>query len=73
MGRYLTTDEAAARLHVLPQTMRLWRLRGVGPKFTKPSRSRVLYQEEQIEAFLEARTFGSTAEESEARRRSAAA
>ena len=63
MSRYLTTNEAAGRLRQSPQTLRLWRLRGVGPKYTKPSRSRVLYAEEEIVRFLESRTYGSTAEE----------
>ena len=63
MGRFLTTNEAADRLRQAAQTLRLWRLRGVGPRYTKPSRSRVLYAEEEITRFLEERTYQSTAEE----------
>lgn len=73
MTRYLSTNEASEKLRIAPQTLRLWRLRGVGPKFTKPSRSRVLYAEEELTRFLEARTYGSTAEETVRRERGEAA
>lgn len=71
MSKYLTTNEAAERLRQAPQTLRLWRLRGIGPKYTKPSRSRVIYAEAEIEKFLEAHTYGSTAEETVSRGRAA--
>jgi DNA-binding transcriptional MerR regulator len=64
MTKYLTTKEAAERLRISAQVLRLWRLRGVGPKFTKPSRSRCLYSEDELSRFLEARTYSSTSEES---------
>lgn len=60
---YLTTNETAERLRQKPQTLRLWRLRGVGPRYVKPSRSRVLYPEDEVEAFLRDRTYASTADE----------
>ncbi|MBK9966142.1 MAG: helix-turn-helix domain-containing protein [Holophagales bacterium] len=63
MVRYLTTTEAADRLRLAPQTLRVWRANGVGPSYVKPSRSRVLYPYEAITSFLESRTFISTAEE----------
>ena len=63
MTSYLTTTEAAARLRVRPQTLRAWRLSGKGPRFSKPSASRVLYAEEELTRFLEERTFAHTAEE----------
>jgi len=63
MTSYLTTTEAAARLRVRPQTLRAWRLSGKGPRFSKPSASRVLYAETEIARFLEVRTFAHTAEE----------
>lgn len=63
MENYLTTTETAERLRLAPQTLRLWRLRGVGPRYVKPSRSRVLYPEEEITSFLKSRTFLSTAQE----------
>lgn len=63
MTNYLTTTEAAARLRVRPQTLRAWRLNGKGPRFSKPSASRVLYAEEELKRFIEERTFAHTAEE----------
>jgi DNA-binding transcriptional MerR regulator len=73
MALYLTTHEAAERLRVSPQTMRLWRFRGMGPKYVKPSRTRCLYAEADLEAFLQERTFSSTAEETVSRELAAAA
>lgn len=63
MTNYLTTTEAAGRLKMKPQTLRAWRLSGKGPRFSKPSASRVLYAEEELTRFLEDRTFAHTAEE----------
>lgn len=61
---YLTTNEAAQWLRVAPQTLRLWRLRGSGPRYTKPSTNRVLYSRGDLASFLAARTYTSTADES---------
>lgn len=63
MTIYLTTNEAAARLRITPQVLRIWRYQGKGPRYVKPSRSRCLYAEEDLEAFMRERTFSSTAEE----------
>jgi hypothetical protein len=70
--RYLTTNEAAEQLRSAPQTLRLWRVLGVGPRYAKPSRNRVLYAETDLEAYMRERTFSSTAEESVSRQRAAA-
>lgn len=72
MTNYLTTNEAAARLRVAPQTLRLWRYQGIGPRYVKPSRIRCLYAEPDLESFLRERTFSSTAEETVSRERAAA-
>lgn len=69
---YLTTNEAAERLRVAPQTLRLWRYQGTGPRYVKPSRVRCLYAEADLEAFMRERTFSSTAEETVSREISAA-
>lgn len=73
MGNYLTTAEAAERLRVAPQTMRIWRSRGDGPRFSKPTANRVLYAEEEISRFLQDRTYSSTADETTRRASGAAA
>lgn len=72
MTTYLTTHEAATRLRVAPQTLRLWRYQGIGPRFVKPSRVRCLYAEADLEAFMRDRTFNSTAEETISREVAAA-
>ena len=43
----LTTEEAAARLRLEPETLEKWRGEGIGPKFIKMGRargSRVVYR-----------------------------
>jgi predicted site-specific integrase-resolvase len=50
----LTTEEAAARLRLKPQTLERWRMQGKGPKFIKQGGSKrapVLYREEDIEQY----------------------
>lgn len=63
----LTSTEAAARLRLKPGTLRLWRMTGRGPTYVRLGgpRGRAIYREEDVEAFLQARRFNSTAEESE--------
>lgn len=55
----LTTDEVAARLRSAKQTLRRWRCTGFGPRFVKVG-SKVLYREEDVAAWLEAREASST-------------
>lgn len=70
--RFLTTTEAAEMLRMAPQTLRVLRLRGTGPRYIKPSRNRCLYAEADLEAFMRERTFSSTAEETVSREIAAA-
>ena len=72
MTKYLTTAEAAEMLRLTPQCLRLMRYKGSGPRFIKPSRTRCLYAEADIEAFMRERTFSSTAEETVSRESAAA-
>ena len=58
---YLTQDEAAEYVRLSPRTLERHRVHGTGPRFTKAGR-RVLYKTENLEAWMEARTFGSTSE-----------
>ncbi|MBJ6751354.1 helix-turn-helix domain-containing protein [Geomonas anaerohicana] len=57
----LTTPEAAAYLKVKPATLEQWRWNGRGPRFAKIGRS-VRYRMSDLDAFLDARVFGSTTE-----------
>lgn len=52
-SRYLTVEEAAARLRTKPATMHYWRHVGRGPASFKLGR-RVLYKEGDVEAFVQA-------------------
>jgi len=65
-SEYGSTKEVAARFGLKEQTWRKYRLHGGGPPFVKLSlgqskRGRVLYRFADIEAWLAARTFTSTA------------
>jgi len=62
----LSSPEAARYLGIKPQTLRKWRLLGKGPKYVRIGdslRSRVAYRLSDLEAWVEARTFQSTAAE----------
>jgi predicted site-specific integrase-resolvase len=61
MSENLKTAEAAEFLQVKPATLEQWRWQGTGPKFIKMNRS-VRYRREDLQAFVEARVFGSTTE-----------
>lgn len=59
----LTTEEAAARLRLQPQTLERWRMQGKGPAFIKQGHSKrapVLYREEDIDAYESANLRTST-------------
>jgi hypothetical protein len=49
----LTTDEAAAYLHLAPQTLCDWRYRGTGPAYIRVHR-RIRYRRADLEAWVQA-------------------
>lgn len=62
----LNTVQAAKVLGRQPQTLRLWRLRGGGPRYLRLGNgvhARVAYRPSDLDAWLRARTFVSTSEE----------
>ena len=62
----LTTSEAAKALGVQAQTLRLWRLSGKGPAYVRLGSgkfARACYKPEELERWIAARTFTSTAHE----------
>lgn len=61
MVENLKTAEAAEILQVKPSTLEQWRWQGKGPKFIKMNRA-VRYRKEDLQAFVDARVFGSTTE-----------
>ena len=59
----LNNDAVALMLGIAPTTLRIWRIRGLGPQFTKigpAKQSPVIYYEEDVRAWLETRKFAST-------------
>jgi len=59
----LNNDAVASMLGIAPTTLRIWRIRGLGPQFTKlgtAKQSPVIYYEEDVRAWLNERKFAST-------------
>lgn len=62
---FLTSNEAAAVLRISPRTLERMRVDGSGPRFIKVGagkRSRVLYREAELVAWVDKLSFGSTSE-----------
>lgn len=59
MDNCITSAELAVRVRVSEQTIRLWRMRGTGPKYLKLGR-KILYRESDILAWEEVSTRRST-------------
>jgi len=57
----LTTPEAADYLGLAVSTLNKWRCHGGGPEFLKLGRA-VRYRKDDLDRFVEARSFRSTAE-----------
>jgi predicted DNA-binding transcriptional regulator AlpA len=59
----LNNEEAAALLGITPGSLRIWRCKGKGPKFTKLGEAKqagVVYYEADVLAWIEERKFSST-------------
>jgi predicted DNA-binding transcriptional regulator AlpA len=56
-----TEAQAAERLQIKPDTLRAWRTRGGGPKYSKIGRL-VRYSDAAITAFIASRECASTSE-----------
>lgn len=72
----LDNTQAAARCQVKPQTLRVWRHLGKGPRFIRLSNNgfgRVRYRLSDVEAWLDERTYTSTAQEAAKQAREEAA
>jgi len=66
----LTTVLAALYIGVRPQTLRVWRCRGCGPAYVRIGtgpRTRAAYRRAELDQWLGAHTFRSTAAETVAR------
>lgn len=63
--RLMTSVEAAAYLRISRRTLERYRLTGSGPRYLKVGpgrRSRVLYRQEDVEAWLLDHNYASTSE-----------
>jgi predicted DNA-binding transcriptional regulator AlpA len=49
---FLDTDEVAEIVHMKPATLRYWRHVGKGPKFFKMGEHKVMYRQEDVEAWV---------------------
>lgn len=64
--RLFSTKEAALLLGVSPQTLRLWRCRGGGPRyhrFGKTLKGKCYYSAEAVQTWLACRSYQNTSEE----------
>jgi hypothetical protein len=62
-SRLLSNAQAATLLGITPATLRFWRCKGRGPRYVKleqRQQAHVFYDEAEVLAFREARTFRST-------------
>ena len=57
----LTTQDAAAYLHVSPRTLEKWRLQGGGPRYRKLVH-RVVYTQHDIDTWVDEQTRTSTSD-----------
>ena len=67
-AQLLTSAQTAQLIGLKPQTLRVWRLKGKGPKYIRLGdslKAPVRYFESAILDWLSARRFSSTTEESE--------
>jgi len=59
---FLTQQEVATLLRVSPRTTERWRLEGSGPPWIRLGRKKVVYALVDVMAYVDSRTFTSTAE-----------
>src|ERR1039457_2558722 len=62
MEKLISTEEAAALVHLKPQTMRSLRSKGGGPKYCRLSANRIVYRIADLEQWAEGKLRASTAE-----------
>ena len=59
--KLMTDEQTSEALGVARQTLAIWRLRGLGPKFVKVGRS-VRYRDQDLLAYIESRVRRSTSD-----------
>ncbi len=58
MRRHFSTREAARNLGYSPQTLRNWRYLGIGPRYIRLNRCRVVYNESDLLRWIEGQDDG---------------
>jgi predicted DNA-binding transcriptional regulator AlpA len=65
-AKLLTNKETAERIGIVPNTLEIWRCKGMGPKYIKLNmhslRSPIRYRESDITEWLEARICTNTSQ-----------
>ncbi len=61
--RYLRPPQTAERLSVSQSTLAKWRLGGTGPRYSKLSRKLVVYDIDELDAWVRARQRRSTSDD----------
>jgi predicted DNA-binding transcriptional regulator AlpA len=61
--KFLTQEETAQRLNLTQRTLERWRRIGEGPRFVRLGPRRIAYREVDLDAWAEARTYISAADE----------
>ncbi len=69
METRISTSQLAAMLGVKPGTVRMWRVKGGGPKYVRIAKNRAVYRIADVEAWEAERSFANTSEETAARKR----
>lgn len=66
--KLLSTAEAAAIIGLRPQTLRVMRCNGSGPRFVRLGKkhARAMYRREDLQEWIEARIYRNTSEETQA-------
>lgn len=65
---FLRTRDLAKRWGIKEQTIRVWRIKGTGPRYVRLTPTLVAYPLAEVERFEAERTFDSTSAETVARR-----
>ncbi len=58
----MKTDAFAEYVGIKPNTAYHWRVRGVGPKYIKPTERTVLYRRDDVDEWLASRELTSTSD-----------
>lgn len=67
----ISTRQLAERLGLTPGTVRMWRVKGGGPKYLRIAQNRAVYRLADVEAWEAERLYANTSEETASRGKAA--